>query len=58
MDASLRWQIFSDFSFFANYGLFIPGKAFGYSYQVAVHAVSGQHYADAYLLVAVHTGIS
>jgi hypothetical protein len=31
VDASLRWQIFSDFSFFTNYGLFIPGKAFGYS---------------------------
>ncbi len=31
LDASLRWQIFSDFSFFTNYGLFIPGDAFGYS---------------------------
>jgi hypothetical protein len=31
-DLSLRWLIFSDFSFFLNYGLFVPGKAFGYYY--------------------------
>jgi hypothetical protein len=33
VDASLRWQIFSDFAFFANYGLFIPGNSFGSSYR-------------------------
>jgi hypothetical protein len=32
VDAALRWLIFSDLSFFVNYGLFIPGKAFGYYY--------------------------
>jgi hypothetical protein len=32
MDLTLRWLIFSDFSFFLNYGLFVPGKAFGYYY--------------------------
>ena len=32
VDLSLRWLIFSDFSFFLNYGLFKPGTAFGYYY--------------------------
>jgi hypothetical protein len=32
VDLTLRWVIFSDFSFFVNYGLFVPGKAFGYYY--------------------------
>jgi hypothetical protein len=31
IDVSLRWQVFSDFSFFTNYGLFLPGPAFGNS---------------------------
>jgi hypothetical protein len=34
VDASLRWLIFSDFSFFLNYGVFLPGKAFGYHYDL------------------------
>lgn len=29
LDFALRWRIFSDLSFFANYGLFIPGAAIG-----------------------------
>lgn len=29
IDLSLRWKIFSDISFFANYGLFLPGSAYG-----------------------------
>lgn len=33
-DASLRWAIFSDLAFFANFGLFLPGKAFGNYYEV------------------------
>ncbi|MBP7734992.1 MAG: alginate export family protein [Spirochaetes bacterium] len=32
VDLSLRWLIFSDFSFFVNYGIFMPGKASGYQY--------------------------
>ncbi|MBN2038521.1 MAG: alginate export family protein [Spirochaetes bacterium] len=28
IDLSLRWKIFSDFSFFANMGYFIPGSAY------------------------------
>lgn len=28
IDASLRWMILSDLSFFMNYGMFIPGDAF------------------------------
>ncbi len=32
VDLSLRWLIFSDFSFFVNYGIFMPGKASGYHY--------------------------
>jgi len=28
IDLSLRWKIFSDLSFYINYGLFIPGDAF------------------------------
>jgi hypothetical protein len=27
-DLALTWQIFSDFSFFANYALFVPGSAY------------------------------
>jgi hypothetical protein len=30
-DLSLRWKIFSDLSFFVNYGLFIPGPAYAES---------------------------
>ncbi len=29
IDLSLRWGIFHDFSVFVNYGLFLPGSAFG-----------------------------
>ncbi|TFH39793.1 MAG: hypothetical protein E4G96_08700, partial [Chrysiogenales bacterium] len=29
LDLSLKWRLFSDFTFFVNYGLFVPGKAFG-----------------------------
>jgi hypothetical protein len=36
IDLSLRWKIFSDISFFANYGLFIPGNAY-YSSQQPNH---------------------
>ena len=28
IDASIRWRVFSDLSFFANYGLFMPGAAY------------------------------
>ncbi len=31
IDLSLRWAIFSDFSFFVNYGLFLPGDAYSSS---------------------------
>ena len=27
-DIALRWRVFSDVSFFANYGIFLPGKAY------------------------------
>jgi hypothetical protein len=40
VDVSLRWLIFSDFSFFVNYGLFIPGKAFGYYYDYYLKSVT------------------
>lgn len=30
-DFSLRWAIFSDLSFFVNYGLFLPGDAYSSS---------------------------
>ncbi len=40
VDASLRWLIFSDFSFFMNYGFFIPGKAFGYYYDYLYNRMS------------------
>jgi hypothetical protein len=41
LDISLRWQIFSDFSFFTNYGLFLPGEAFGSSYRFQYTLSSG-----------------
>lgn len=28
LDVALRWNIFYDFSFFLNYGLFVPGRAY------------------------------
>ena len=28
MDYSLRWEIYSDLSFFVNYAMFIPGEAY------------------------------
>ncbi len=31
LDFALRWRIFSDLSFFANYGVYVPGPAFGSS---------------------------
>jgi guanyl-specific ribonuclease Sa len=40
VDLSLRWLIFSDFSFFVNYGLFVPGKAFGYYYDYMLGTVT------------------
>jgi len=32
VDLTLRWLLFSDFSCFVNYGIFIPGQAYGYHY--------------------------
>jgi len=32
VDLTLRWLLFSDFSCFVNYGVFIPGQAYGYHY--------------------------
>ena len=28
IDLALRWQIFYDMSFYVNYGIFLPGKAY------------------------------
>jgi hypothetical protein len=28
VDLSVKWKVFSDLSFFAQYGLFIPGQAY------------------------------
>jgi hypothetical protein len=46
VDASLRWLILSDLSFFLNYGLFIPGRAFGlyYDYRYANYTTSSTAY--------------
>ncbi|OHD71746.1 MAG: hypothetical protein A2W19_15490 [Spirochaetes bacterium RBG_16_49_21] len=46
IDLALRWLIFSDFSFFLNYGVFIPGKASGYyrDYLYARTTYSGTSY--------------
>ncbi len=48
-DLSLRWLIFSDFSLFLNYGLFVPGKAFGFYYdplsnQTSYSSTSNRHF--------------
>ncbi len=34
VDVSLRWLVFSDLSFYLNYGCFIPGKASGVPYYI------------------------
>lgn len=40
LDASLRWRLFSDFTLSVTYGLFIPGKAFGYAYDWTLRTVT------------------
>ncbi|MBN2161096.1 MAG: alginate export family protein [Spirochaetes bacterium] len=43
VDLALRWRIFEDFAFFLNYGLFLPGDAFGYGIN---DAYSGYTYSS------------
>ncbi len=43
VDVSMRWLIFSDFSFFMNYGVFIPGKAFGFYYDYLYNQMSNSN---------------
>ncbi|MBN2080339.1 MAG: alginate export family protein [Spirochaetes bacterium] len=40
LDASLRWRLFSDLTLSVTYGLFIPGKAFGYAYDWTLRTVT------------------
>ena len=52
MDLSLRWLIFSDFSFFLNYGLFVPGKAFGYYYDFMLGTITYSSKSNRHFMMA------
>lgn len=40
VDLAFRWLIVSDLSFFANYGIFIPGRAFGFGYDYRISNIT------------------
>jgi hypothetical protein len=51
VDVSLRWLLLSDFSIFCNYGLFLPGKAFGYYYDFVWRTTTYSSGADRHFVM-------
>jgi hypothetical protein len=52
VDLSLRWMMLSDFSMFVNYGIFLPGNAFGYSYNYVLRNYTYSSTAKRHFLMA------
>ena len=47
IDVALRWLIFSDVSFYANYAVFLPLHAMGRAYYLPGDALGNAIYRDA-----------